>query len=124
MMLSEVMDGLADLIDMRNVYPFPAASITPPCALIGYPENVEFDLTFQRGGDTFLFPVWLIVGTSGTIDTRDTLSGYLSGVTSLKEALDGSHDFGSVRCTDAQISEVTVAGTTYTGIKISTEVVG
>lgn len=124
MTLSGVMQGLADLIDMSNVYAFPAESITVPCALVGYPEKVVFDLTFQRGGDTFLLPVWLIVGRSGTIDTRDTLSGYLTGIASLKESLDGSHAFGSVRCTDAEIAEVTVAGTTYTGIKISAEVLG
>lgn len=124
MTLSEVMDGLAGLIDMSNVYAYPAESISVPCAVVGYPENVVFDLTFMRGGDTFLIPVWLVIGKSGTIDARDTLSGYLTGVTSLKESLDGSHAFGSVRCTDAQIAELTVAGTTYVSIKISTEVLG
>lgn len=124
MTLSDVMDGLAGLIGMANSYPYPAESITVPCAVVGYPTEVDFDLTFQRGGDTFRIPVWLIVGKSGTVDARDALSERLTGVGSLKEALDGSHAFGSVRCTDAEVAEITVAATTYIGIKFSTEVVG
>jgi len=121
--MAECMDGLAGLIEMDNVYAWPAKKVSVPCGLIGYPENVDFDLTFQDGGITYTFPVWLIVGLSETIDSRARLSERLSGVGSFKAALDGSHPFGSVRVTDAEVAEITVASETYIGLKFMTEVV-
>ena len=62
MTLSDVMDGLADLTAMDNAYAWPVESISVPCALVDFPETVTFDLTFGTGKDTFLVPVWHIVG--------------------------------------------------------------
>lgn len=124
MTLSDVMDGLADLTGMDNAYAWPAENISVPCAVVGFPTHVEFDLVYGRGADTFQLPVWLVVGKSGTIDSRNRLSEKLTGVASIKEQLDGSHDFGSVRCTDAEVAELSVAGTPYVAIKFNVEVIG
>lgn len=121
--LSEIMDGLAALIDTPNSYAYPVESISVPCTVVGYPTEVIFDLTYNRGGDKITLPVWYILGRSGSKDARDALSDAMTGVGSLKEALDGAHSFGDVRCTDASVEEITVAAVTYIAIKVKVEVI-
>jgi hypothetical protein len=122
MILTEVMDGLAGLITMPNVYAWPAESVSVPCAIIGYPETYEFDLTYGRT-DRCVIPVWLVVGKTASPTSRNSLSDALSGVLSLKEALDGPQTFGDVRCTDAEVRELSIAGVNYIALKISAEVI-
>ena len=125
MILKDVMDGLAGLITgYDNVYPWPAPSVSVPCAVVGYPETIDFDMVYQRGGDRMVFPVWLIVGKSDSLDARDRLSDALTGVASLKEALDGQQTFGSVRCGRAEVASITVSGIEHVGIKVHAEVLG
>lgn len=126
MNLADVMDGLAALAPGDNAYAWPAESVSVPCTVIGYPERVTFDLVYGEGADRFEFPVWRIVGKTGSKAARDALSEALSGLLSLKTAfeVDNPSFADSVRCTDAEVSEITVAAVTYLGIKLSVEVVG
>ena len=121
--MAEIMDGLAALVPTDNAYAWPVESVTVPCFVVGYPSNVDFDLTFGRGGDTFRLPVWQVVGKSGSKAARDLLSAALTGVASVKEALDGAQTFGDVRVTDASIEEITIAAVAYVGIKFNVEVI-
>jgi len=91
------------------------------CVVVGWPDII-YDLTFNRGGDTYTFPVWHIVGRTGTKAARDALSEAVSGVSSVKDGLDGTHDFGSVRVQDATIAEITVGTVPYIGLKFTVEV--
>lgn len=124
--MTATMDGLAALITadslVSQVYAYPVESVTVPCAVVGYPTEIEFDLTFQRGGDRVELPVWFIVGKTGTKDARDRLSVVLADATSVKDSLDGSQSFGSVRVTDASIEEVTVSGVAYLSARFDVEV--
>lgn len=123
--LSEIMDGLAALAPgalTQNAYAWPVESVTVPCFVVGYPTRIIFDLTFKRGGDTYEIPVWYVVGKASSVVSRDALSVALTGVSSVKEALDGSQTFGSVRVTDAVIEEFAISSVTHIAIRYSVEV--
>lgn len=120
--LAEIMDGLAALAPATNKYAWPVGQVSVPCFVVGYP-TVEFDITFKRGGDKFVVPVWQVVGQTSSIDARNALSAALTGVGSVKEALDGARAFGDVRVTDAGIAEITIAGVVHIGVKFMVEVV-
>lgn len=130
--LSRVMDGLAALITTEaivdNVYAWPSPSVSVPCAVVGYPTRIEFDLTFQGGAatqthNTYEIPVWFLVAEASTVAARDALSNILNDAASIKDALDGSQTFGTVRVTDAAVEQVTVNAVTYVGVRFDTEVI-
>lgn len=124
--LGAIMDGVATLLSSSSiaptVYGWPADSVSVPCAVVGYPTRMEFDTVMGRGGDLVELPVYVLVGRTGTKDSRDALSAILADTSSVKSALDGARSFGSVRVTDATIDEVTVSGLVYLAARFTTEV--
>lgn len=120
--LSEVMDGLAGLATVANVYAWPVKSLNTPAIVVGYPTEIDFDLTFQRGGDRVIVPVWYVVGDSMNAATRDLLSDALAGAAGFKDQLDGVHSFGSVGVASASIETVAVGGVDYIAIRFECEV--
>jgi hypothetical protein len=123
--LVDVMDGLAGLLTLVPTrYAWPVESITVPCAVVGYPSRIDFDLTMNRGADTWVVPVWYVVGKTGTEDARNALSDILNEAGSVKALLDGAHTFGDVRVTGAEISELVVTGVSYVAAKFDCEVYG
>jgi hypothetical protein len=126
--LTGTMDGLATLARTGTlapqVYAWPAETVTVPAIVVGYPERVEFDLAFARGADSAVIPVWYVVGKSSTKAARDVLSDVIADASSIKSAFDGNHAFGSVRVTEADITEIVIAGVPYLAAKFSCEVVG
>ena len=125
--LTAVMDGLAALATTAaiapQVYAYPVESATVPCIVVGYPTDIELDVTFQRGGDAVRLPVWYLAGKSNTADTRDRLSTILADASSVKSAFDGAQSFGDVRVTDVGIEEITVAAIAYIAAKFTVEVI-
>jgi hypothetical protein len=124
--LSAVMDGLAASLSglVVNRYAWPVESITVPCVVVGYPSRLDFDMVFARGADTWLVPLWYVVGKTGTKDARDALSDILSEAGSVKALLDGAHTFGDVRVTNVEVTEVTIAAVVYLAAKFDCEVYG
>ena len=124
--LAASMDGLAALCVTAaiapNVYAYPREDVTVPAVIVGYPTAIDFDTVFARGGDRAEIPVWHVVAKTGTKDARDALSAALADASSVKSALDGSQSFGAVRVTDAEISEVTIAGVVYLSVKYTVEI--
>jgi len=125
--LTAIMDGLATLVTDAglavNVYAFPPDDFTVPCAVVGYPTEILFDITAQRGGDQMTLPLWFAVGLSNTKSARDALSTILGDASSIKSTLDGAQSFGDVRVTDATIDRITVASGTYLAAKFDVEVI-
>jgi hypothetical protein len=121
------MDGIANAITAAglatNVYPYPPESVTVPCVVVGYPTNIDLDITFDRGGDLLAIPVYFIVGTSNTKAARTALFEILSNSPNIKSVLDATTSFGAVRVTDASVEEVSVSGVDYIAAKFNTEVV-
>lgn len=123
--LTAVMDGLATLATglAPDVYAYPVDSVTVPCIVVGYPTEITFDMTFQRGGDEMTIPLWYIVGKTSTKDARDRLSTIIGDASSVKSAIDGSQSFGDCRVVSAAVEEVTVAAVAFLAVKFDVEVI-
>jgi hypothetical protein len=126
--LGEVMDAIALAIEAQGVtertYAYPAESISPPCAVVAYPTDIEFDVTYNRGADRCVIPVYFIVGRVVERSARDALAGIITGATGIKEALDG--DLGgtvqTLRVMDMKIMNVQVSGIDYLAAQFNAEV--
>ena len=111
--MAATMDAIAarlKALGIRRVYGWPILSVTPPAALVGYPEEITYDNTKGRGSDRLTFPVFVVVGQVADKAARDTLSGYIDPESSLSvktalEAVDEGDD-GSL---DGTVSKARVS---------------
>lgn len=109
--LAATMRAIASALETAGVvdraYGWPNAIVQPGQAAVAYPEpgDIEFDVTFQRGLEHAVIPVWVVCGYAGEERTLDTVSALLSGDADVKDALDGtlSGTVGSLRVMDASI---------------------
>jgi hypothetical protein len=129
--LANVMDEMGTALGViagLNVFPFSANRITPPAAVVGWPDPITYDATMRRGGDRMTVPVYVVVGKVEARSARDRLAAYLDGAntTSVKTALEG-HTFtacDSVRVTEARVDAVTIAGVEYLGAIFQADIIG
>lgn len=133
MNIADVMDelgvALGAIPDLR-VQPYNADRITPPGAIVGWPDPREFDTAMSRGGDRLTIPVFVIVGKYDARTTRDRMAKYLDGAgeASVKAALE-SHTYtacDSVRVTEATVDGYSLTGLTgaYLGAEFTVDVLG
>ena len=126
--VSLVMQAIADeLVSagvVENAYGWPVKQARPVCAIVGYPDALEFDATFGRGSDKATFPVYIVCGAVHDQSTRDVISGYITGATGVKDALDGdlSGAVQTARVTDCTIDTLTLAGVEYLAARFLIEV--
>jgi hypothetical protein len=76
------MDEIAarlDTIEGLRVHAHPIGKITPPAAIVSYPDTLEFDKTYGRGMDQMSLPVVLVVGRAVDRAARDELAAYCKG---------------------------------------------
>lgn len=132
--LATVMDAIAaeliaDGVTARaSAYPIP--NPTPPCAIVGYPTKIDYDMTAHANATTgkleFEFPVWFLVGRVLDKDARDRLSAVITGAPGIKEALDGNLggtvDFSTV--TDCQVETLTIGDVDYLAARFTLEGAG
>lgn len=111
--VASVMDTLAAAIATSSLvtaaFAYPTESITPGQATVGYPETIEFDMTFGRGADTAVFPVWVLCGYSVDPATRATVSALITNAADIKTSIESyapAGAYSSVRVTDAAIERV------------------
>lgn len=134
MNLGNVMDDLGmglGLIDGLRVHPYWATQISPPAAIIGWPDPLSFDSTMGRGGDRIDLPIYVLVGKIDARSSRDQLSRYLagSGGDSIKAALEresgwSHHSFHSCRVKSAQVEVMTVAAVDYLAATFRVDIIG
>ncbi len=122
--MQAVADRLVAAAVVTNAYGWPVRSVKPPAAIVGYPDELEFDVTFGRGSDRAVIPIWIVCGNVHDKTARDTLSGYIAGATGVKDALDG--DLGgavqTARVTDCQIEKIDIGGVEYISARFDLEV--
>jgi hypothetical protein len=125
MVLVDIMDAIAEQCDLVfngdsdgiviRVYNYPDQNVQVPCIVVGYPSNIDFDLSFRDGSDRLKVPVWVMVGKAHDRSARERLSVLLTGVKSIKAGLDG--DLGgavqSCRVEDCTVEPVTVNNVEY-----------
>lgn len=125
--LTTCMDGIAAALVasglVPNVYAYPVESVSVPCAVVDYPSEIEVGVTFQRGADHVVLPVFYLVGVTATKDARDKLSLALDGgAKDLVGVIEGASGAGDLDVILAEIAQVTVAGTTYLGLKFTVDI--
>jgi hypothetical protein len=122
--MAAAMDGMATAMASLagNVYAWPAESVTVPCIVVGYPTEIELDMTMARGGDRYVFPVWFVVGQTNNKDARDALSAILEDTSSVKSALDGAQTWGDCRVTSAEVAQLVIGAVTYLAAKFDAEI--
>jgi len=123
--LAAVMDELGDRLATINglrVHRWPPDNISPPAAIVSYPDSYEFDATYSRGTDRVEVPVIVVVGKVSERAARARLSRYVagSGPASVKHVLERAGDpaqpytaIDSLRVTRVDFDVVTIAGTDY-----------
>lgn len=131
MNLAEVMQELADQLDTiagLNAFGYPADTISPPAAMVDYPDGIEFDATYGRGSDTMVVPVYVAVGKASDRAARDTLGAYAdgAGAKSVKQVLEaGAYEaFDTCRVSGAEFAVITVGAVDYLAAKFTVDITG
>lgn len=134
MILEDVMDDVArrlDMIDGLRAYEYPPDSITPPAAIVSYPEDYTYDGTYHRGADRMTLPVIAVVGRANDRASRELLSVYVDGdgPKSFKRVLESKDlppytTFHSIRVTNVEFDVVTIGGVDYVAAMFNNDIVG
>lgn len=127
MNLGDVMDQVGDRLDTLvglRVHRYPPDSVTPPAAVVTYPEEYMYDDTYARGMDRMTVPVIVLVGKVSDRATRKLVSNWLdrSGtsrftidnagqLTKRTVSVDGAHASGAT-VTGGNLQVTLTAGTT------------
>lgn len=124
--MEELAEQLGTIVGLR-VHGQPPDDITPPAAVVGYPE-VDFDQTYCRGMDRWNVPVWVVVGRDDVKAARRLLSPYVSGSgdKSIKATIDGGTyvecDVATVQ--SGRITIVTIGGAEYLAAEFTVDIAG
>lgn len=131
MNLADVMQALADRLDTiagLRVHGHPPDKVTPPAAIVTYPDTYTYDETYGRGMDRIELPVVVVVGKVSARSSRDDLARFVdgSGVASVKAVLEsGTYTaFDTVRVTQAVFDIVTIAGVDYLAATLTVDITG
>lgn len=98
----------------------------PPVAMV-IPERIEYDLTARRGVDRYLFVIQLLVSRADDRAAQNNIDPYITGPTSVKEALFADPTLGGAaqtsRVTDMRsYGQVLYGETLFLGVEFAVEV--
>ena len=131
MLLSAVMDDLGTAlgtIDGLRVFPYWADRISPPAAVVAWPDPLTYDSTMRRGGDRAEIPVIVLVGKVDTRTSRDELAAYAdgSGSSSVKARIEAHTPtaYDSARVTRCEFGVITVASVEYLAATFYIDITG
>jgi hypothetical protein len=122
--LAAVMDEIGDRLDTipnLRVFRHPPGKVTPPAAIVSFPDGYTFDATYGRGSDEMKIPLIVVVGKPTDKPARDRLAEYVngSGARSFKSVLEAEPESGGytafdvVRVEGWEFDVVTIGGTDY-----------
>lgn len=126
------MGGLAtrlETISGLRVFAHPPDNLTPPAAVVAFPDGIEYDTTMARGADRLSVPVHVLVGRVSDRSAANELGLYLSapGAKSVKAAIEADKTLGGAAqttcVTDANVEIFTVAGVDYLAATFTADVV-
>lgn len=131
MNLADVMDGIGSALDTISglgVYPYAEPNIYPPCAVVLWPDRIDYDAAMVRGGDRITLPVLICVGDVDSPSGRDDLAKYLdgSGPYSVKAAVESfaSDSYDSARVQFVEPIAVPSGGVNYLGAQFTIDIIG
>jgi hypothetical protein len=129
--LAAVMQAVADRIDTISglrCFAYPPGTVTPPAAVVSYPEAYDFDATYGRGMDRMSLPVVVAVGRPTDRSTRDLLAAYCAGTgaSSIKAVVEsGTYSaFHTVRVESIEFDVVPLGGTDYMAAIFTLDIAG
>jgi hypothetical protein len=77
--MDEVAAALGQITGL-NVFAYPPPRITPNAGYLDYPQSVDFDQEYQRGGDRITdLPIVLVTSRLTDLTARDTVAAWTSG---------------------------------------------
>lgn len=124
----EEMGASLDAVEGLRGFSYPANAVVPPAALVGWPYDIDPELTMVRGAWSAVFPVLVVVGKADVKAARDVMSAHLGdvGPASVMAALNsGLHvAYDAARMTSARVQPVSIAGIEYLGAIIDVAVTG
>lgn len=129
--LAAVMDDLGTALEMvagLRVSPYWADRVTPPFAIVEFPEKIDYDATMVRGGDQMTVKILVGVARVDARTGRDALAAYAdgSGALSVKAAIEAHAPtaYGSVRVQSAVFGVVSVAGVDFLAATFTADIIG
>jgi len=131
MILADVMTQVAQRLDTitgLRVFDYPPAKVTPPAAVVAYPDDLTFDATYGRGADRLTLPVVVVVGKASDRASRDQLAAYCNGTgtRSVKAVVEAGEftAFHTVRVVGAEFDVVSIAGSEYIAALFELDIFG
>lgn len=131
MNIAAVMDAIGDQIDTiagLTVHRHPPDRVSPPAAVVVYPEEITFDKSYGRGSDGMTLPVVVVVGKPTARVARTRLVAYCdgTGAKSIKQVVEaGTYTaFDTVRVADVIFDVITIGGTDYLAAQFNLEIEG
>jgi hypothetical protein len=125
--MAEVAGKLSTLTGLR-IYSYPPDLAPPPCAVVGYPNSITFDVAAGRGVDRMELPVYLLVDRNWDRATTGKLSEYTAGAgaSSFKQLLQAKPHtaFSTARVASVTLSVITVAGVDLWAATFLVEITG
>jgi hypothetical protein len=116
LVLTTVMNAIGSAVagasGVDQSYTRPTEGIRPPCVVVGYPDELDFDQTFRNGVARAVFPVWVVLGLQQDESTHTALSS-LATFAVLEAVADDS--------TLTALGAVMVEGMTIEGWNIGTD---
>ena len=129
--LKDVMAAIGTRLDTiagLRVYDFPSDHITPPAAVLAYPDEITYDATYARGMDRMTLPVLVMVGKANDRAARNNLVEYAdgSGAKSIKAVVEaGTYTaFDTVRVVRVEFDVVRIAGVDYAAALFDLDIAG
>lgn len=118
-----IMAGLASAlasVDGLRVFDYPPDTVSPPAAIVAFPNSVRFDDTMARGADRVEIPVHVVVGSVSDRASAAAVTAYLgTGPKSVKAAIESDATLGGAADT-TRVTEATVTGVTIAGVDLLT----
>lgn len=132
MILTDVMAQLATRLQtiavFQQVFDRPVDSISPPVAMVAWPESVTYDGTYRRGMDNIKLPVLVIVGRVSDTAARDQLGRHVdgTGTSSVKQVLEsGTYTaFDTVRVEQVTFDVITYQDVDYLAATFTLDIAG
>lgn len=123
--IAEKLDTIAGL----RVSAYPPPTVTPPSGVVGYPEQIEFDLTYGRGMDRIPdWPVMVVVGKATDRTARERIFEYAAGTgaKSVKAVLEAATytSLDELRVTGVEFDVVTIASVDYIAAVFHLDIAG
>jgi hypothetical protein len=82
--LDQVMDEVASVVrqitGLKTVFAYPPPTLVPPAGYVSYPQSIDYDEEYQRGGDQFTdLPIVLVASKVTDRTARDTVAAWAAG---------------------------------------------